>query len=157
MVFYWTIIMLNTEFQEYFEKIPAILPSYLGCFSVDNFPRKLPTRSFFVTNLSKSTQMGTHWISIVKSEPNLVEIFDSLGTRYHQLKPYLKFYKNPNLEYNNCAFQLDNSTTCGLFAITFLVERCMNFDLKYKEVLACTFTEDKNTNEEIVKEFVANL
>jgi hypothetical protein len=149
--------MLNTEFIEYFEKCPAVVPHYLGCFSIDTFPKKIPTRSFLITNLSKSNEVGTHWITVLKSEPNLVEIFDSLGTKYDQLKPYLNFYKNPNLVFNDRPFQQPDSTTCGFYAITFSVERCMNFDMKFKEVLAHTFTTDLNKNEEIVKNFVEEL
>ncbi len=117
----------------------------------------MKTKTFFITNMSKSDEMGTHWISIVKSAPNLVEIFDSLSTKYDILKPYLKFNKDPSIIYNDCAFQLPTSTTCGFFAITFCVNRCLNFDLKYKEVLAHVFTDDLNKNEKIVTEFVSEL
>ena len=149
--------MLNVEFEDHFKKCPAIYPCFLGVYSVNNFPRNIKTKTFFITNMSKSDEMGTHWISIVKSAPNLVEIFDSLSTKYDILKPYLKFNKDPSIIYNDCAFQLPTSTTCGFFAITFCVNRCLNFDLKYKEVLAHVFTDDLNKNEKIVTEFVSEL
>ncbi len=149
--------MLNVEFDDYFKKCEAIYPSFLGVFSLDTCPRNIKNRTFFILNMSRSNELGSHWISVVKSSPNLVEIFDSLGTKYEILKPYLKFNKNSNIVFNDCAFQLPTSTTCGFFAITFCVNRCLNFDLKYKEVLAHVFTEDLNKNEEIVTEFVSEL
>lgn len=149
--------MLNVEFEEYFQKCPAVLPAFVGCYSIDNFPKKLKSRTFFISNLSKSGELGSHWVSFVKSSPSLIEIFDSLATNYDILKPYLKFQPKVDIIFNDCAFQLPTSTTCGLFCITFCVNRCLNFDLNYKEVLEHVFTDDLNKNEEIVKEFVSNL
>ena len=149
--------MLNVEFEEYFKKCPAVLPRYVGCYSINNFPQKLKTRTFFITNLSPSGEIGSHWISIIKSSPNLIEIFDSLATKYEVLKPYLKFKPETNIVFNDCAFQSPTSTSCGFFCITFCVNRCLNFDLKYKEVLEHVFTDDLNKNETIVKEFVLEL
>ena len=149
--------MLNIEFEEYFQKCPAVLPHFLGVYSINTFPKKLKTKTFFITNMSKSHDLGSHWVSKVKSSPNVVEIFDSLGTKYDILKPYLNFHKKPNIIFNDCAFQLPTSTTCGYFAITFCINRCLNFDLKYKEVLAHVFTNDLNKNETIVTDFVNEL
>ena len=86
--------MLNIEFEDYFQKCPAVLPHFLGVYSINTFPKKLKTKTFFITNMSKSHDLGSHWVSIVKSSPNVVEIFDSLGTKYDILKPYLNFQKN---------------------------------------------------------------
>ena len=149
--------MLNVEFEDHFKKCPSIYPSFLGVFSLDTCPRNIKNRTFFISNMSKKNEIGSHWISIVKSSPDLVEIFDSLGTKYDVLKPYLKFNKKPNIIFNDCPFQMATSTTCGLFAITFCVNRCLNFDLKYKELLAHVFSDDLNKNEQIVTEFVSEL
>jgi len=117
------------------------------------FPRKLNCDLFFVSNLSKSSEPGTHWISIVRSEPKTIEIFDSLGTKIDYLRPYLKFSNNPNILYNNAAFQTSTSSTCGLFAVMFLIERSFNFDLKYNALLAEIFDTSPEINEQIVVDF----
>lgn len=149
--------MLSTEFESHFAKWPAVYPHFKGVYSIDNFPKNLSNRNFFITNLSKQNEAGSHWISIIKSEPNLIEIFDSLGTQFDKLKPFLKFRGNPNFIYNDCAFQQQHTATCGYFAITFCIERVMNFDLKFKEILASCFLEDLNKNETFVTNFVRSM
>lgn len=149
--------MLGSEFEDYFKKIPTILPHFVGVYSIDTFPKKLKNRTFFITNLSKSNELGTHWITIIKSEPQLIEIFDSLGTKIELLKPYLKFHKKPVVIYNEGAFQLSTSASCGFFAIMFAVERCFNFDLKFKKLLAEIFSPNVEINEKLVKDFVTAL
>jgi hypothetical protein len=86
-----------------------------------------------------------------------IEIFDSLGTKIDILKPLLTFKGNPTILFNDCAFQSLTSNTCGYFAITFLIERSFNLDLKYKEVLAETFNIDSEINEKTVVDFCKNL
>ena len=157
MVVYWLRKMLNSEIVEYFDNVPCLKPYFLGVFSIDNFPKKLEERFCFISNVSKSNEMGTHWISFIKSDKKTIEIFDSLGTKIDVLKPFLKFKGEPTILYNDCAFQSLTSNTCGYFAITFLIERSFNLDLKYKEVLAETFDKNCEINEKIVLDFCKNL
>ncbi len=145
--------MLSSDIKHYFQKMPCLEKHFMGVFSIDNFPKKIKLRSFFVTNLSKSSEPGSHWISIIKSEPKMIEIFDSLGTKIDHLRPYLKFSNNPNIIYNEAAFQTTTSSTCGLFATMFLIERSFNFDLKFNELLAEIFDKNPEINEKIVVEF----
>jgi hypothetical protein len=149
--------MLSSEFLPYFEKVPCILPHFSGVYSIDTFPKKIKNRSFFICNMSKSSEKGTHWITIVKSEPKVVEIFDSLGAKIDNLGSYLNFQHSPTVLYNEGAFQSSFSTTCGYFAIMFAIERCFNFDLKYKELLAEIFSEKIEINEKRVTDFCQNL
>ncbi|SRR6266404_464835 len=149
--------MLSSEFETYFQKIPQVLQSFDGTFSIDNFPKKLKYRHFFICNMSKSSEVGSHWITFIKSEKSKIEIFDSLGTKIDSLKPYLKFNGNPEYIFNDAPFQLSTSTTCGYFAIMFIIERCFNFDLKYKLLLAEIFSSDLEINEKTVVEFCNEL
>ena len=157
MVVSWLRKMLNSEILEYFENVPCLKPYFLGVFSIDNFPKKLNERSCFISNMSKSSEIGSHWISFIKSDKKTIEIFDSLGTKIDILKPFLTFKGNPTILYNDCAFQSLTSNTCGYFAITFLIERSFNLDLKYKELLAETFNIDSEINEKMVVDFCKNL
>ena len=86
-----------------------------------------------------------------------MEIFDSLGAKIDYLKPFLKFKDNPTILYNNCAFQSVTSNTCGYFAITFLIERSFNLDLKFQELLAEVFNKNSEVNEKIVVDFCNNI
>ena len=147
--------MLSSDIEHYFQKMPCLEKHFMGVFSIDNFPKKIKLRSFFVSNLSKSSDPGSHWISFIKSEPKTIEIFDSLGTKIDNLRPYLKFSNNPNIIYNEAAFQTSTSSTCGLFATMFLIERSFNFDLKFNELLAEIFDKTPEINEKIVIEFFA--
>jgi len=149
--------MLSSEFKEYFEKFPCINDRFLGVFAINNFPRKIANRHFFICNLSKSDQMGTHWIALLKSEPQTIEIFDPLATKIDLLKPYINFRGSPTIYYNDGAFQLNTSTTCGMFCIMFIIERFQNFDLKYKQLLAEIFSIDPKINEKIVSDFITSL
>ena len=149
--------MLNSEILDYFEKIPCLKKNFLGFFSIDNFPQKLNERCCFISNTSKSNEIGSHWISFIKSEKKTIEIFDSLGTKIEYLRPFLKFKGNPTILYNDCAFQSVTSNTCGYFAITFLIERSFNLDLKFQELLAEVFNKNSEVNEKIVVNFCNNL
>jgi hypothetical protein len=149
--------MFSNEFQTFFEKVPAILPHFVGTFSIDNFPKRLKNRNFFVCNLSPSKEIGSHWITIIKSEPRLIEIFDSLGTKLNVLQPYLHFRGKPKFVFNEGAFQEISSISCGHFAVMFAIERCMNFDMEFKELLAEIFSVDPKINEKIVLDFVNQL
>ena len=157
MVVHWLTDMLNSEIVDYFEKIPCLKANFLGVFSIDNIPQKVNERCCFISNTSKSNEIGSHWISFIKSEKKTIEIFDSLGTKIDYLKPFLNFRGNPTILYNDCAFQSMTSNTCGYFAITFIIERSFNLDLKYKELLAEVFNVDSEKNEKIVVDFCNNL
>ena len=58
--------MEGFEFQIYFQHVPLILPHFLGVYSIDTMPRRMPVPSFYITNLSKAETAGTHWIAVTK-------------------------------------------------------------------------------------------
>ena len=80
-----------------------------------------------------------------------------MGTKIDVLKPFLDFTGNPTILFNEGAFQSLTSNRCGYFAITFLIERSFNLDLKYKTLLAEIFNKECEINEKIVVEFCQNL
>jgi len=149
--------MLSSEFKDYFEKVPRVNSQFLGTFAIDNFPQRISNRHFFICNLSKSHEIGTHWIAILKSEPKIIEIFDPLATKIDLLKPYINFRGTPIIYYNDGAFQLNSSTTCGFFCIMFVIERFQNLDMKYKELLAEIFSINPKINEKVVSDFINSL
>lgn len=149
--------MEGSEFKTYFQKFPCLLPHFLGVYSIDTMPRRMPIRSFFVTNLSKANTLGTHWIAVVKPSKGHLEIFDSLSFRPDLILPYLKFREKFTLEYNDTQVQSSESISCGKFVVTFCVERMLNLDLSFDMLLEEVFVENKEINEERVNDFCDKL
>ena len=149
--------MLSSEIAATIEKVACMKSHFKGVYSIDNLPKFIKLRQGLIFNLSKMSEPGSHWITLVRVESDKIEIFDSLGTKFEKLKNYLKFKNKPEYVYNENPFQLSNSDTCGYFAITFLIERMFNLDLSYKELLAEIFEPNLESNEKIVIEFCNNL
>ena len=149
--------MEGSEFSIYFQHLSLILPHYLGVFSINTMPTRMPVRSFFITNLSKAEDVGSHWIGVLKPHKGHLEIFDSLGFRSNLVLPYLNFSEKLKLEYNETQVQSNNSVLCGKFVITFCVERMMNLDLSLDMLLDDVFLLNKECNDKIVTDFCDNL
>ena len=149
--------MEGSEFQVYFEKLNFLMDRFLGVVSVDTMPTRMPVRSFFVTNLSKASELGTHWLAVVKPSKGNLEIFDSLSFRPNLVLPYLKFREKLSFEYNETQVQSNDSVLCGKFVITFCVERMLNLDLSFQMLLNDIFDLNKENNDKIVTDFCDNL
>lgn len=149
--------MEASEFLTFFQNLPFLLPHFLGVFSINTMPTRMPVKSFFVTNLSKSDEPGSHWIALVKPCKGHLEIFDSLSFRPHLVVPYLKFREKLCLESNETQVQSNDSILCGKFVITFCVERMLNLDLSFRMLLDDVFELNKESNEKIVTDFCENL
>lgn len=145
--------MEGSEFQIYFQRIPVILPHFLGVFSVNTMPRRMPIPSFFVTNLSKAEDAGTHWVAVTKPRKGHLEIFDSLGFRSDLILPFLNVREKNKLEFNVTQVQSNDSILCGKFVITYCVERMMNLDLSLEMLLDDVFQINKESNDKIVTDF----
>ena len=121
--------MESSEFISFFEKIPSILKYFLGVFSIDTIPKSMKLLSFFVCNLSKQSERGSHWIGFIKTRPNEIEIFDSLGSNWELINDNLNFKQKVKIFYNETAFQSKDSISCGKFVVTFLIERLSNIQV----------------------------
>ena len=77
--------------------------------------------------------------------------------KLNNLKIYGKLKGIKSIEYNETAFQTDNSESCGLFVIYFIWQRMFNLDLNFDQMLEESFVSDKDLNELKVKEFCQNL
>ena len=85
-----------------------------------------------------------------------MEIFDSLGVdevKLDTLKKYLKFKGIKNIHINETPVQQENSDSCGLFVVYYIWHRMYNLDLSYDEILEQSFTIEKESNEETVRQF----
>ena len=77
--------------------------------------------------------------------------------KLNSLKIYGQLKGIKKIQYNETAFQADNSESCGLFVIYFIWQRMFNLDLNFDEILEESFFSDKHLNELKVKEFCQNL
>jgi hypothetical protein len=149
--------MEGSEFELYFKNLPFLLPQFLGVYSINTMPTRMPNRTFFVTNLSEADKLGTHWIAVIKPNKGHLEIFDSLSFRPYLVIPYLKFREKLSLEYNETQVQSNDSILCGKFVVTFCVERMLNLDLSLEMLLDDIFVLNKDINEKTVTDFCDNL
>ena len=129
--------MLGSEFIEFFNKLPVLMPHFNGVYSIDRIPHRMKPRTFSIINLDPKNKPGSHWFVMVKPELGKLEIFDSLGagSKIGLIKENLKFRTNQSIVYNDTPFQMADSHSCGLFAIYFAVERMFNLDLPFIALL----------------------
>lgn len=144
--------MQTSDILNVMKNFPAVENCFSGCFPIDKIPRNIAQRSCLIFNLDPSHKTGSHWIALVRRFDNDYEIFNSLGTNFNEIQPFLKF-PNAEYEFNIHAFQMSRTSTCGLYAIFFLVHRMMNIDLFFQDLLCDIFTINKSRNEKIVLEF----
>lgn len=146
------------DFVEYFKKIPIVNHYYKSVYSIDEIPNTLKVRQFIICNLSKKSEPGTHWIAIVRSDKKIYEVFNSLGyENLDTLLPYMRLKIKADVVFNEEAFQLSDSTTCGLFCIYFIVHRVLNYDMHFDHLLQDIFVLDKEINEKKVITFCDRL
>lgn len=145
--------MDGNEITSFFSKISLIKPHFMGIFSIDTIPKKIKEKSFFICNLSKLKDPGSHWVAFVKSSKNTLEIFDSLSCNIEYILPFLPFKQKYTLLYNESRFQPEESISCGKFVIYFCFHRLVNLDLNFKLLLESIFSSEKQVNESKVTDF----
>jgi hypothetical protein len=118
-------IMQGVEFYQYFEKFPEINKSFKGIFSIDTLPRRIKYRTFCICNTDTQNGTGKHWICFIKTDKSDIECFDSLGISSDKKELLIKHcnFKGKHLKFNSNQFQKNDSITCGLFCVYFLIER----------------------------------
>ena len=150
--------MRGSEFQQYFKNISVVNKQFLKVTSIDKIPTEIKEKHFIISNLSPSNEVGSHWITLIRSEKDTLEIFNSLGmTSIDRLQPYLKFKKRVNIIFNEQPFQSNESTSCGFFCIYFIVHRILNLDMSFEHLLEHIFSNDCQINETKVVDFCKNL
>jgi hypothetical protein len=100
-------------------------PDFVGVFSIDKLPRKLPHDSCGgVINLDVSTGPGTHWVAFFKNKGGGAEYFDPLGDRPpRRIASFLNRHSPMGVAYNRVPYQSERSTLCGNFCIFYLERR----------------------------------
>jgi hypothetical protein len=145
--------MQSSSFQVLVDKLFPFLKQYfVGVFPLNKIPKRIKQKSCLIFNMDKAGQSGSHWVALVRTFGNAYEIFDSLGTKFDEIRPHLKFV-NATYNYNSGAFQAQGSHSCGLFALYFIVHRSFNYDESFQDILINTFSTDKSENEAAVLNF----
>lgn len=146
------------EFDSYFKKVGVVHSCFDNVYSLDEIPRGLKLRKFIIVNLSKKSEIGTHWIVIIRSHKEIYEIFNSLGfDNLDIILPYMQIRTKADIVFNPQQYQSSNSSTCGLFCIYFAINRVLNFDLSFHHLLEHLFDDNIANNEQKVIKFCKNL
>jgi hypothetical protein len=152
--------MQGSDFQQYFDKYSFLQKHFLGIFAIDTIPRILKNRQFCICNTDTSDGKGIHWFCFIRTSKTTIECFDSLGVNYQKkkiLQENCKFRNVTNIHFNETIFQKNDSNSCGLFTIYFIIERMFNLDIEFEELLEDIFSEDLNSNEEKVLKFCKDI
>jgi hypothetical protein len=130
--------MQGSEFQHYFEKFPELQKHFIGVFSIDTLPKTLKQRTFCICNTDTKNGIGKHWLCFVKTDKSSVECFDSLGISSEKKKLLSNFchFNAKYVTFNETQFQRNDSSTCGLFCVYFLLERFVQiYKMSIKNVI----------------------
>ena len=116
--------MLNEKYIN--EKLKNV-PNYLGTFAINELA-KLRIRHypcFLIINMDTRWEAGSHWIGVALYQ-KYIYLCDSLGIiRYDhipvELANFLHLYLSGRKMYITCQLQWQHSTTCGFYALFFIL------------------------------------
>jgi hypothetical protein len=77
--------------------------------------------------------------------------------KLNNLKTYSQFKQISKIDYDETAFQKEDSTSCGLFVLYYIFKRMFNLDLSFEEILDDIFEVDTNLNEQNVISFCKKI
>lgn len=148
---------MNTiELEKYLQKFTSTNVTIIVC-GIDKLPKRLKNGQSYdiVTNLSKTSEHGSHWCAIyISSERDRdCSFFDSYGyePRSWYLTDFIKRHCKRKT-YNPCQLQQLNSKVCGMYAACFLIHmikggRLSSFINKFsKNLLLNDLFIEKNYN-----------
>ena len=88
-----------------------------GCVMSNDLPIKM-IKGFYILNLDKKGNAGTHWTSLYYDSPNGTNYyFDSMGV----LPPLEVEQKIKGYTYNDKQYQGIDDTSCGFYCIAFIM------------------------------------
>lgn len=129
-----------------------IYPYFEGIFSVDDLPKVLPETSFLIFNLSTKVESGSHWVSLFRHS-GWIELFDPLGVDSIKEKKLMTFIPYKKVIANISPVQSQFSKNCGVFCIYQVINRYLNLDQSFEELLNCIFSEHPAKNEIAIQSF----
>lgn len=144
--------MLGSEIKTKLNLEVEVRPYFKGIFAFNEIPTKLKKHCFIIINKDTISERGSHWFSVANYRDE-IEIFDSLGTNAEFAFSNFS-HLGPHVNFNGEQFQPNSSVLCAKYAIYFCVNRVLNPEVSFENLLEEIFvTEDLNRNEEIVQRY----
>lgn len=105
---------------EYFGK-KLFGKNFVGVFTCDLIPKKIPRGHFAIVNLDSSDMTGSHWVSIAKEEESdTIWVYDSFGRSTHKILPSI-YGEGRKIKTTERDPEQDNEeTNCGARSLAFL-------------------------------------
>ena len=146
--------MLGSEIVSILENRGCTSKIFRGIYSSNNLPKHIEYPSAYIVNTDESYNPGEHWVAFYfKSEKSLPEYFDSYGLPPMKLSFY-KFLSKDKFRFSTKVLQGPFSTTCGDYAIFFVIHRVQGFNMNR---ILTKFTTNTSNNDSYVKEFIHKL
>jgi len=126
-----------------------------GVYALEEIKGKvIKNNSGIIVNLSKSTEPGTHWVSIFKPFKGPTEYFDSFALGPWIKQEIIDFLPELFL-YNGKRLQSEISTACGQYCIYFIFKRARGYSMR--EILSEFDTSSHLQNDFKVNHKVENI
>lgn len=129
--------------------------SFMGVYSSDRLPRRLPKRRpvMLVCNTDPHKKPGQHWVAFYFAKDGSAEYFDSFGaspTRFGSFHNFL--VKNcSRWIMNSKQIQSIVSQFCGHYVVMYCLFKHLNYSMK--SIMNC-FSNDTGLNDFIARDFV---
>ena len=144
--------MRGKDIKQKIKQFPILKSHFEGVFAIDTIPHFKKT-SFAIINTDLSGSKGVHWVAIYLSPHNSLEVFDSAAEHFEAISEALKKVGNYNIIHNTAPYQKFGTKSCGLFCIYFILNRILNLETDFYDILNNIFSSNLDINEDIIKEF----
>ena len=129
--------------------------AFHGVFPIDELPSFLPhVPIFIIVNTQSHNLQGQHWKTIYINAKREGEIFDSLAQPPSELLVRWMNRFTRRWTTNRKIYQKDTTTTCGAFALYYILKR---LDYPSLDDFTHTFSHSLYCNEQIVRSFYKEL
>lgn len=129
--------------------------AFYGLYPIDELPEFIPFLPIFiVVNTHTHNLAGEHWKTIFINENRYGEVFDSLAQPMSDLLVRWMNRFTRRWKTNYKVYQHASSTTCGAFALYYILKR---LDYPSLKSFTQTFTRSMNKNECLVRSFYEKL
>ena len=146
-------MMFASEITRICEAHPLLKIHFSGTFALNQL-KSLKQNTFAIWNSSNDLP-GIHWRTVIKRDEHLIELYDSLGiTQEESNRLLFKIDQTSRAISNSTRLQPKDSENCGKFCIYFILNRYMDWDLEFNDVLNEIFSLDQNENDKKVLEFL---
>ena len=112
--------------QELRDELKKLKHGVLGVFPSDKIPKTVSKGHALIVNTAPKGTEGQHWLSLYRDpDDGILEIFDSFGLPLDAYPLVRKWIGNKEkyIRHNIGQLQSNNSDSCGVFCLLFLILR----------------------------------